>query len=202
MSNAQDFIEQAEGLGEADLWEASGVRLTWEPERGWPDAVVMLRAMFKPGELVACGGAGRWVVHTREEWAGKFKRGVPLPALVVANPLRTALPRGTVPEAWGRDALAEVRNAVAVLEGMPQERQIRFWLGFGTQHLRAIVESGGGPLHAILRNDAGAVRERLPMLSALSPEAGNPLFAVRLAGAVRPDTGKRQRLLFAGRPLE
>ncbi len=202
MSGAQDFIDRAEGLGEADMWEASPIRLTWEPERGWPDAVVQLRAMFRPSELVACGGAGRWVVHSRTEWEGKFRRGVALPPLVVCNPLRTALPRGTGPEVWGRDALAEVRNAVAVLEGMPQERQMRFWLGFGCQHLRAVAESGGGPLHAVLRTDAGAVRERMGMLSALSPEVGNPLFAMRLSGAVRPDTGKRQRLLFAGRPLE
>ena len=198
---AQDFIDQAEGLGEADLWEASPIRLTWPPEKGWPDAVVQLRAMFKPGELVACGGAGRWVVHTRTEWEGKFRRGVPLPSFVLINPLRTAPPRGRMPETLGRDALAEVRNAVGALKEMSQEQQICFWLGFGVQHVRAIVESGDGSLHAALRTDAGAFRERMGMLSALSPEVSNPLFAMRLAGAVRPDTGKRQRLLFASGAL-
>lgn len=204
MSNAQDFIERAAGLGEADLWEASPLRLTWEPERGWPDAVAFLRALFKPGELVACGREGRWVVHSRTEWEGKFRRGVPLPPLVVVNPLRTALPRGGEPEAWGEETVAEFRQAAVTLEGVSQDRQILFWLGFGLEHVRAVVESGGGPLHAVVRLGKSGVGKGIETLAALAPErqTGNPLYPVRLAGAVRPDTGKRQRLLFAGRPLE
>lgn len=208
----QSFVEASAGLGEADLWELSPVHPAWPPEEGWKDAVTHLRALFRPDELVACGDTYRKQVRTRAEWCARFKRGVEIPPLVVVNPL---LPEGGAtkdgkPSAVCDNAVADHRHCLVEFDGVGYEEQIRFWLGFGLEHVRSITFSGNKSLHAVLRVDAGdATRweesvkplyERFVRMGA-DRNCKNPSRTTRLAGAVRADTGKFQKLLFAGEAL-
>lgn len=207
------FAGRAAGLGEADLWEASPVHPSWEPEKeGWKDAWTLLRAMFRPGELVACGTKTRKSVRTCAEWCKAFRDGEPIPPLVIANPIKAE--GGTTKDGMASmfcdDAVAAHRQCLIEFDNVPVETQIRFWLGFGLEDVRAMVFSGNKSVHAVLRIGAKDKREWDATVGSIYKRFGladadracmNPSRGVRLAGAVREDTGRVQKLLFAGLPL-
>lgn len=210
---AADYIQRGGGQGEADLWEASPVRIDWEP--GPQDAVALLRALFLPGELVFCGDAYGREVRTREEWCSRWEDGEPPPPFLCVNPLKAAGGRTAGGHLSPRcdDAVAVFRHAVAEFDGMPLADQFPFWMGFGLDAVRAITYSAGKSLHAVLRVDAAdreeweaAVRGRLfrRLLIPLGCDRTcvNPSRLSRLAGARRPDKGGTiQRLLFVREEL-
>lgn len=211
---AAAFIRAGGGAGEADLWEASPVRIAWGDEF-WRDAVALLRALFRPGELVFCGDRYGRTVRARDEWCERWEGGEPVPPFLCVNPLK---PGGGV-TSGGKlsprcdDAVAVFRHAVAEFDGMPLDDQLNFWMGWGLDAVAAITFSGSKSLHAVLRVDAasrgawdrevrdGLFRRRLVPLGC-DRTCANPSRLSRLAGARRPDKGGTvQKLLYVREPL-
>lgn len=212
---ARDFIQRGAGAGEADLWEASPVRISWGDDFR-RDAVALLHALFKPGELVFCGDSFGRTVRERDEWCARWEGGEAIPPLVCPNPLKREGGRtaGGNPSPRCDDAVAVFRHAVAEFDGMPLADQFSFWMGFGLDAVAAITFSGSKSLHAVLRVDAASreewerdVRGRLfrRVLVPLGCDGAcaNPSRLTRLAGARRADKGGAvQKLLFVRGELE
>ena len=207
--SAAEYIKRGEGWGESDFWEASPRRICWGDE-WWRDAVALLEALFRPGELVFCGDTFGKTVRTREEWCARWERGEPVPPLLCVNPLKPegGMTAGGKPSPRCDDAVAVFRHAVAEFDGMPLAEQFAFWAGWGLDGVSAVTFSGSKSLHVLLRVDAAdreewerKVRGRL-FRKALIPlgcdeACTNPSRLTRLAGASRADKGGViQKLLF------
>lgn len=152
---ARSFIEQGRDWGESEWWEASPVRLDCG-EPGLLDALTVLKYLYRPGEFVFCGECYGSEVRTAADWIDRFRNGVPVPPHWIPNPLtgrEHPLPDGKLSRR-GDSAVAAFRYATAEFDGMPKADQLRFWGGFTTAPILALVDSGGKSIHAILKVDA------------------------------------------------
>ena len=207
--SAREFIRRGGAVDEADLWEASPVRIDWG-EEWWRDAVALLHALFRPGELVFCGERYGKTVRERDEWCRRWERGEAIPPFVGVNPLKAegGMTGGGKPSPRCDGAVAVFRHAVAEFDGMPLGDQVKFWMGWGLEAVTAITFSGGKSLHAILRVNAASrekwdeeVRNTLFGKSLIplgcDKTCVNPSRLTRLAGARREEKGGAvQKLLF------
>ena len=204
------FADRGAMLGEADLWEASPVHPDWEPEEGWKDAWVFLRALFSPDELVTCGWDTRKEARTCLDWCKAFRAGEEIPPLVIINPIKRegGMTKGENPHRSFAcdDAVGAFRHCLVEFDGEPIERQIQFWLGFGLADVTAMTFSGNKSVHAAFRVDAGSREEYEALTGKIYKQFGianadracaNPSRSIRLAGALRTETGKRQKLLYS-----
>lgn len=212
------IMERGAGAGLVDLWEASPVRIGWGDE-WWRDAAAFLHALFRPEELVFCGGEYDkpevQTVRERDDWCERWARGEPLPEKVCLNPIK---PGGGLTKAGARSfrcdaAIASRRHILAEMDGVPLDKQIEFWWGFGLARANAaaVVFSGNKSFHVVLRVEAGSAEEwaakvkgRLfPMLESLGCDGAvsNPSRLSRLPGAVRRDNGQIQKLWYVGEAL-
>jgi hypothetical protein len=211
---ADRFIHRAGEVGEADLWEASPVRIDWG-EEWWRDAVALLHALFLPGERVFCGDTYGRTVRERDEWCERWEKGETVPPLVCVNPLKPGggVTAGGKPSPRCDDAVAVFRHAVAEMDGMPLADQIAFWMGWGLEAVAAVTFSGSKSLHVLLRVDAASreewekavrgglyARRLIPM--GCDGACANPARLTRLAGARRADKGGTvQKLLYVREEL-
>ncbi len=212
--SAAEFVRKGEGAGEAELWEASPVRIDWGED--WRmDACALLRALFLPGELVFCGDKFGREVRPVEEWLERFTAGEQIPPLLCPNPLKAegGLTAGGKPSPRCDDAVAVFRHCVAEFDGMPLAEQFAFWMGWGLDAVAAVTFSGNKSLHVLLRVDCasreewnkevrnGLFRRRLIPLGC-DGACANPARLTRLAGAQRPGKGGTvQKLLFVREAL-
>ncbi len=213
--SAAEFVRKGEGAGEAELWEASPVRIDWGDD--WRmDACALLRALFLPGELVFCGDTFGREVRPRDEWISRFMAGNTIPPLFCVNPLKPegGVTTGGKPSPRCDTAVAVFRHAVAEFDGMPLADQFAFWMGWGLDAVTAVTFSGSKSLHALLRVDAanreeweksvkGGLFRRVLVPLGCDRACVNPARLSRLAGARRADKGGAvQKLLFVRGSLE
>ena len=197
-----------------ELMAASPVKV--DDLKGIVAARVMLNAMFKPDDLILVGTmkegltdrnlrpVREWLTDPRltdyeqvkiNPFTGKEEDG--------GNKGKTCI---------GEKCIARYPLMLMEFDGLPFEDQCRFWAGMLECHMPvvAIVYSGGKSLHGLLR--VGAANERIwwdrcnqaKVLYCADPDeryradvqAMRPAVAVRLAGAVRRDTKREQRLLY------
>jgi len=212
--SAAEFIKRGAGATEASLLEASPIHITSDDDPRL-STCTLLRALFRPGELVYCGDTFGKTVRPRDEWIDRFMRGESIPPFLCANPLKAegGVTAGGQPSPRCDDAVAVFRHAVVEFDEMPLSDQFRFWKGFGLETVTAITFSAGKSLHALLRVDAvdraewdravkdGLFRRRLIPLGC-DKACVNPARLTRLAGACRPDKGGAvQKLLFVREEL-
>lgn len=220
------YVEAGADFKEGDCWEASPVRLTWEP--GWEDAVAFLRNLFLPADWVFCGetettpGALGRSVRRRDEWVAEIARrgraGEALPERVCVNPV-SPTPAKTK---GGKDSLrcdasvVAFRNLVVESDNHSFPLQLAFWGGWGAKHgwerVRALIHTGGKSVHCVFRVDAVGrgdwemrvrgryVREVFGPMG-FDTQNDTPFRMTRLPGAVRMSgtaSGKptMQKLLF------
>ena len=211
---AEAFVRKGAGASEADLWEASPVRMDWGED--WKrDAVAQLRALFLPGELVFCGDKFGKEVRPVEDWIARIEGGEKIPPLLCPNPLKPGggMTKAGKPSYRCDDAVAVFRHAVAEFDGMPIDKQIKFWVGLGLGAVTCLTYSGGKSIHALLRVDApdaaawkrnvrGRLFDRTLIPLGCDGACVNPSRLSRLAGATRADKGGAvQKLLFCREPL-
>lgn len=212
---AANYIRKGDGATEADLWEASPIRIDWGED--WRlDAIALVRALFRPGELVFCGERHETqTVRTREEWCARWKRGEAPPPFLIVNPLKPGggLTKSGKPSMRCDGAISAFRHAVVEFDEMPLVEQVQFWMGWGLEAVTAITFSGSKSLHALLRVDAasreewdrgvrGVLFEKTLVPLGCDKTCKNPSRLSRLAGAWRADKGTRQRLLFVREGLK
>lgn len=220
------YVEAGADFGEAEAWEASPVRIDWEP--GWQDATAFVRNLFLPEDWVFCaetektpGVLGR-SIRRRDEWIRELARrgraGEPLPPLIMPNPVST-VPSRTKDgrETYrGDGSVAAFRNLVVENDARSFAVQLAFWGGWAVRHgwerVRSLVHSGGKSIHCVFKVDAVGredwetrvrgryVREVFGPMG-FDAACANPSRMTRLPGAVRMDktaSGKPtlQKLLF------
>ena len=205
---ARAFIEKGRDWGEPEWWEASPVRLDWGPP-GLRDALAILEHLYSPGEFIFCGERYGAEVRTAAGWIDRFKGGAPLPPHWILNPLsgqEHPLPDGKLSRR-GDSAVAAFRYATAEFDGMPRADQLRFWAGYTSAPIVALVCSGGKSIHAILKVDApnreawerdieqGLFGRVLVPLGA-DPACRNEARLSRLPGHFRAEKNAPQKLIY------
>ena len=207
------LIENAD-IDEADIWEASPVRIDWEPER---DAAELLSRLYAPDDIVFIGDQYDRNTATVSDIIGKLDKGHPVPPHIIPNPLTGA--EGLTKEgklSYRSDACVKsFRYAVAEFDDLSRGEQLRFWWSIDMP-IVALIDSGGKSLHAWIRiddvRDAATwqrdVESRLfseylvPL--GCDPACRNESRLSRLPGHFRDERKNWQRILFlapAGRSI-
>ena len=221
-----DYIQRGGNATAGDFLEASPVRIDRGVEN-WLQAVLLLRALFKPDEFVFCGWEKRThgllgdTVRTRSEWERVFQQrgaaGQPIPPLFIPNPVSPvpAMSKEGKPSLRCDASVVAHRHAVAEMDKLPLEQQFPFWWGWGLEAVSAVTFSGNRSLHVLLRVDATGpdewerlVRrglfEQVLIPFGCDGQCKNPGRLSRLAGAVRNDEkvhGVFQSLLYVRKEL-
>ena len=206
---AAAFIARGDGATESDWFEASPVRMDWEP--GPKDAAHLLRVLYRPWEFVFCGerhGGGE-CVRMAAEWIAAFDDGRPVPPQFIANPLtgrEHPLADGKLSRR-GDSAVAGFLYAVAEFDAMSKAEQLALWWGFRSAPIVALIDSGGKSIHAILRVDCetradwerdieGQLFPRVLVPLGCDPACRNEARLSRLPGHYRAEKQAWQRLLY------
>ncbi|MCQ2392472.1 MAG: hypothetical protein MJ240_13735 [Kiritimatiellae bacterium] len=136
----------------------------------------------------------------------------PIPNFLIPNPLsgELAMKKDGSGKGYTCDnAVTKKRNLVLEFDALPEEEQLAFWGGvlkLGTLRVCSLVHSGGKSIHGILEVE-GDYDEYVARIKRLVVSADDPAFRAdpavmrpaaltRLAGAVRPETGRLQELLW------
>jgi hypothetical protein len=201
------IVDRGAAFGEAELWEASPVRVDWSPE---DDATEVLRRLYRPQDRLFIGmrfEAGAEHVLPVSEWISRFERGIAIPEHIGPNPLSGE--QGQTKDgkqSYRADAcVARFRFAVVEFDTMPRERQFQFWAGVKLPVV-ALLDSGGKSVHGWVRIDAAdadgwtlRVENKLfSLLSAIGADAScrNESRLSRMPGHYRTEKGHFQRLLY------
>ena len=204
---AQAFVRKGDGAEECDWWEASPIRIDWEP--GSRDALAVLGALYPQNAYLFCGDRYGTTVRTVGEWRDRFSRGDALPPHIIPNPMTGH--EGLTEE--GKlsfrcdNTVAAFRYAVAEFDTMDKAEQLAFWWGFRSAPIAALIDSGGKSIHAWLRVDCPdrATWERdveqtlfgkvlIPL--GCDPQCKNESRLSRLPGHYRHEKNAWQRLLY------
>ena len=206
---AAAFIQRGDGATESDWFDASPVRMDWEP--GPKDAAHLLRVLYRPWEFVFCGerhGGGECVLSAAE-WIARFDDGRSVPPHFIPNPLTGKahpLADGKLSRR-GDSAVAGFLYAVAEFDGMDKADQLALWWGFRSAPIVALIDSGGKSVHAILRVECetradwerdieGNLFPRVLVPLGCDPACRNEARLSRLPGHYRAEKGAWQRLLY------
>jgi len=207
-------ITEGDGIGEADIWEASPVRLDTAPAQ---DAVMLLQALYVPDDVLFIGGAFGRTVTRVGEWIKHIENVEWVPPHVIPNPLTGAIgmTKGGRPSFRADACVKSFRFAVAEFDDLSRDDQIRFWWAVELP-ICALIDSGGKSLHAWIRVDGVQTEARWTdlverqlfggYLVPLGCDAAcrNEARLSRLPGHFRAEKGRWQRLLYLapeGRPI-
>jgi hypothetical protein len=199
-------LREGAGHGEADVWEASPVRIDWPPEA---DAGELLRRLYSPDDVLFCGGTYDTTVRSVRDWIATFESGAQIPPHIIPNPLTgtQATTADGKPTYRGDSCVRSFRVAVAEFDQLDREQQIAFWWSVALPVV-ALVDSGGKSLHAWIKVDG------IGTADAWSREVEQGLFAKylipcgcdgacrnearlsRLPGHFRAEKGRWQRVLY------
>jgi len=194
---------------EADLWEASPVRLDGEPER---DAQLLLDTLYADGDYLFIGGLFDRPVRRVADWCSVLNQHGPRWPHIMPNPVDGQVHEAsTGTPSWRCDAaVCGFRFAVAEFDELPRAEQLAFWSGVVFLELfdvAALIDSGGKSVHAWLRVDCpdretwerdieqGLFGQWLAPMG-VDPACRNESRLSRLPGHCRQDSGNRQRLLY------
>ena len=209
------IIAQATVTDEADLWEASPIRLMGEPTH---DTSLFLETMFSPDDLVFIGG--KYDIDTikrRNDW---INTRCDAPYIII-NPLSghlAATKNGDGQTYRGDHNVTAFRYCLVEFDNLSREDQIRFWSS-ATLSIKALIDTGGKSIHAwldvvklatvnTLEQWDTHIRQYLyeEILKPLGVDGAcsNPARLSRLPGHYRTEKSKYQRLLWLspeGRPV-
>ncbi|OPY81310.1 MAG: hypothetical protein A4E70_01328 [Syntrophus sp. PtaU1.Bin005] len=209
------ILEKSVSCDEADLWDASPYRLSWEPSI--EDAIHFLKTFFHSDDLVFIGdrtepGIPGTNIRTVADWISFFKYGGTAGPFFIINPL-DGIPRlkNTYQgETYRGDQNIKVfRHALIEFDDLSHDDQIRFWMAINLP-VRALIDTGGKSIHGLIDVSPLEIRtaddwnrhikqrlydERLVPLG-VDRACKNPARLSRLPGVIRQESGKMQRLLW------
>lgn len=201
------IVQRGADFNEAELWEASPVRIDWPPEL---DAIEVLRRLYASDERLFIGGrcdTGSEHVVTLSEWITRFERGMAIPEHIIPNPLTGK--QGQTKDgklSYRADSCVErFMFAVVEFDAMPREQQIHFWSGVKLPVV-ALLDSGGKSVHGWIRIDARNTdewtcrveRTLFDILSGVGADGAckNEARLSRMPGRFRSETKRWQRVLY------
>ena len=201
------ICERGADFSEAELWEASPVRIDWPPEQ---DAVEVLRRLYHPTDRLFIGtryDAGVEHVLSVGDWLTRFERGAAIPEHIIPNPLtgERGLTKDGKPSYRADDCVAQFRFAVVEFDEMPRDQQIRFWAGVKLPVV-ALLDSGGKSVHGWVRIDAADAADwqqrvegkLFDILTAIGADKAckNEARLSRMPGHYRAEKSRWQRVLY------
>ena len=204
---AAAFIRKGDGAAECDWWEASPIRIDWEP--GPRDALALLGALYAPDECLFIGERYGAEVRTVGDWMRRIESGETCPPHFIPNALtgqEHPLPDGKLSRR-GDSAVCCFRYAVAEFDTLSKPDQLAFWWGFKSAPIVALIDTAGKSIHAILKVDCASrdgwereVEQKL-FTRVLIPLGCDPLCRnesrlSRLPGHFRRERNAWQRLLY------
>jgi hypothetical protein len=214
----EKILHEGRHGSEADIWEASPVRIDWPPEE---DASRVLSFLYAPAEFLFCGireekAQPGEAIRPAGEWVEHFQAGNPIPPLVMPNPLtgEEALSKGGEPSYRSDSCVRSFRFALVEFDNLTRDEQIAFWTAIRLP-VAALIDSGGKSIHGWIKVDCADVEawekdverrlfmERLVPLG-VDPACRNESRLSRLPGHHRSETGRWQRVLYLapkGRPV-
>ena len=211
----QRIINQGRYSDEADVWEASPIRLLDEADH---DPILFLSTLYEPKDLIWIGrrhqaGIIGDTVRTRDEWIIYYRNGGTSSPHIILNPLSgraapTKNKDGTTLR--GDSSVLSYRYCLAEFDTLSREDQIRFWSA-AQLPIVALIDSGGKSIHAWLRiaklaavktaedwqtHIKGRLYDRLLTPIGVDGACSNPARLSRLPGHFREEKGAWQRLLW------
>ena len=216
----QKIINQGKISDEADLWEASPIRLWEEPKN---DVALLIETLYEPTDLIWIGerhqaGIIGETIRTADEWITHFCHGGFTAPHLTLNPL-SGVPAmkktGDGETLRGDGNISAYRYCIVEFDNLNREDQIRFW-SVAKLPFVALIDSGGKSIHAWLAIAKLAIVETSEQWQAeiklclydriLAPlgvdgACSNPARLSRLPGHYRTEKQAYQRLLWlSGRP--
>jgi len=212
----REIIRRGDGATEADLWEASPVRIDWPHTE---DSFRVLEHLYHPDELLFIGddhlpGVLGKTIRTCAEWIAYLKRDdgfpfdCPFPK-IIPNPLtgKSGLTKSGKQSYRADACVSSFRFLVAEFDALSLQDQFAFWYGCPHLPVAAITHSGKKSLHAWIRVDAADAEEWTQVIERrLFPQFLKPLGLdtscknegrlSRMPGHTRSDTGLPQKLLY------
>ena len=218
----QRIIDSAKISDEADLWEASPLRLWDEPKN---DAVLLLETLYEPTDLIFIGdrvqpGIIGETIRTVADRITFLQDGGKTGPHIIPNPLTGQ--EGTTKEgkpSFRCDATVSApRYCLGEFDNLSREDQVRFWSAIKLP-IVALIDSGGKSIHAWLDVQKWAkvetpeqwqteirvkLYERLLIPYGVDSACSNEARLSRLPGHFRTEKKAWQRLLWLskeGRPV-
>lgn len=217
--NGKDALKQLLAQGkysdEADLWEASPIRLLVEPAQ---DAPLFLSILYEPEELIWIGdrhqaGIRGMTIRTRDDWIRYYKNGGTLRPHIILNPvngLPAPVKSGGRTTLRGDANILSYRFCLAEFDSLSRSDQIRFWSAVKLP-IVALIDSGGKSIHAWIDVQELAMietpdhwetsikcrlydRQLVPL--GVDCACSNPARLSRLPGHFREEKGRYQRLMW------
>lgn len=209
------IIEQGRISDEADLWEASPIRLLDEPQK---DAVLFLKTVFRPDDRIYIGlEFGKFAeqpnyIKTTAEHIQNFQNGGKTFQHIIVNPFTGTIGKTKDGKDSYRadDCIKTFRHALIEFDNISREDQIRFWSAVDLP-IKALIDSGGKSIHAWVDVQRLAevqtmqqweseikvrLYERILKPLGLDAACSNPGRLSRLPGHFRSEKGRYQRLLW------
>ena len=216
--NAETFVSKMIEVGaDAKLDKLASLSPVQIPEAGADQTKLFLTTLYAPTENLFIGGqmeAGTpgTTIRPVMDWSTQSASG---PFLIV-NPLtgEQGMTQTGKPSYRCGQCIASRRYALVEFDAMPLEQQAQFWVGVIsslTLPLRSLVFSGGKSVHGIIQIDAQKPQEWHKEMDKLMYAVAHPNSPrehqadtacrnadrlTRLAGAIRPESGALQRLLW------
>lgn len=227
--NAKKMLESilaaGDGVGEADLWECSPIRVDWEPEQ---DATRLLTLLYASEDRLFIGArhdGGIEHVRMAADWRSRFESGVPVPEHIIPNPLTGNI--GTTKDgktSFRADAcVTQFRFAVLEFDTIPEplrepeqpvtawprDAQFQFWAGALAFKwpIAALIDSGGKSIHCWLEVNArdaadwetkieGELFAQILVPLGVDRACRNEARLSRAAGHLRAEKSRWQRILY------
>jgi hypothetical protein len=211
----QRIINQGAISDEADLWEASPIRLYDSTEQ---DPILFLETLFDPYEFVFIGdrlepGAVGKNIRTVANWIKFFQAGGKAGPFIIINPFtgKSAPKKDGDGDSFRCDrSISDFKHCLVEFDTLSREDQLRFWSA-AKLPIRALIDSGGKSIHAWI--DVQAISnfttaeqwdqeikiglyEKVLVPLGVDRACCNPSRLSRLPGYFRSETGKFQRLLW------
>jgi len=211
----QRIISQGTISDDADLWEASPIRLCDPPET---DPCMLLNTLFRPEEMVFIGdrlepGVVGLNLRTVAAWVVHFATGGKAGPYIIVNPFtgKAAPKKSGDGESYRCDgSIASYPHCLVEFDGLTRENQIRFWSAAKLPIL-ALIDSGGKSIHAWLdvrklftvmtiaewdQHIKIGLYEKILVPLGVDRACCNPSRLSRLPGCFREEHGRFQRLLW------
>jgi hypothetical protein len=201
------ILQRGGAFDEAELWEASPVRIDWPPE---DDAIEVLRRLYAPEDKLFIGmrhDASAGNVLSVAEWIMRFERHIVIPEHVIPNPLtgERGWTKGGKPSFRADTCVAQFKFAVVEFDAMQRGMQIQFWGGVKLPVV-ALIDSGGRSVHGWIKIDAAnaiewtrRVEEELfTLLKTVGVDGSckNESRLSRMPGRFRTEKNHWQRVLY------
>jgi len=210
----QKIIDQGKISEEADLWEASPIRLLEEPK---DDPVFMLEILYEKTDLIWMGerfdeGIMGKTIRTAADWIIYFRNGRKTVPHIVPNPMTGQ--EGTTKDGKSSyrsdNAVKAYRSCMVEFDDLSREDQIRFWSA-ARLPVVCLIDSGGKSIHAWLDVQKMAtvttaeqwqaeikqnLYDRLLTPLGVDSSCSNASRLSRLPGHYRMEKGAYQRILW------